>query len=146
VFDSQAQLPIGSKLIETIEEGIVIVVSDAGAPGERVAALRDAGAEVLAIDAPPEERITASLAALGERGIASVLLEGGATLAGAFLDAGEIDQLRLFIAPLLLGGADSRPALGGRARSAIDAAQRAEKWSWDPSGEDLLIQARMREW
>ena len=45
--------------------------------------------------------------------ITSVLLEGGPHLAGAFLDAGEIDELRLFIAPLLLGGRSARDPLEG---------------------------------
>ena len=44
-----------------------------------------------------------------------MLLEGGPTLAGSFLDAGEVDELRLFVAPLVLGGAAARPLVAGRA-------------------------------
>ena len=55
---------------------------------------------------------------LGATGVASVLLEGGPHLAGAFLDAGEIDEVRLFLAPLLLGGSAARDPLEGEGRGA----------------------------
>jgi len=146
VFDSQARLPLESKLVASAGQAPVIVVCDAGAPAERTAALSDAGVQVLALEASADGRIEAALGLLGEREITSVLLEGGATLAGAFLDAGEIDQLRLFVAPLLLGGAGSRPAIGGRGRETVDAAGRALAMDWGACGDDLLISARIREW
>ena len=57
--------------------------------------------------------------------VTSILLEGGPHLAGAFLDAGEIDELRLFIAPLLLGGRSARDPLEGEGVDAISDALRA---------------------
>ena len=57
---------------------------------------------------------------LGARDIQSLLLEGGPHLAGAFLEAGEIDEARLFVAPMLAGGRDARaPRSRARASSAI---------------------------
>jgi diaminohydroxyphosphoribosylaminopyrimidine deaminase/5-amino-6-(5-phosphoribosylamino)uracil reductase len=72
------------------------------------------------------------------------LLEGGATLAGAFIDAGEVDELRLFVAPVLLGG--GRPLAAGVGPAAIADGQRALAVEWERSGEDLLALARIREW
>jgi diaminohydroxyphosphoribosylaminopyrimidine deaminase/5-amino-6-(5-phosphoribosylamino)uracil reductase len=146
VFDSQARLSLESKLLASVEEAPVIVITGPGAPPERAAALAAAGADVLAVTGEPAARVTAALGELGRRDITSLLLEGGATLAGAFLDAGEVDELRLFVAPLVLGGADSRPLLGGRGASTIAEAQRALAVEWERSGEDLLAQARLREW
>ena len=57
--------------------------------------------------------------------VTSVLLEGGPHLAGAFLDAGEIDEMRLFLAPLLLGGRSARDPLEGEGVDAISDALRA---------------------
>ena len=54
-----------------------------------------------------------------------MLLEGGPHLAGAFLDAGEIDEVRLFVAPMLAGGRHARVPLEGEGVEAIDAAKRA---------------------
>ena len=59
----------------------------------------------------PARRVVGALAELGRRRIGSVLLEGGAGLAGSFAAANEVDELRLFIAPLVLGG--GRPLARG---------------------------------
>ena len=75
-----------------------------------------------------------------------VLLEGGPHLAGAFLDAGEIDELRLFLAPLLLGGSAARDPLEGEGVERISEALHALTLDCESVGEDLLISARLREW
>ncbi len=59
-------------------------------------------------------RVRSALSELGARGIQSLLLEGGPHLAGAFLDAGEIDEVRLFVAPMLVGGRHARVPLEGQ--------------------------------
>jgi len=146
VFDSKARLALGSRLVTTLDEAPVLVFAGPDAPAERVAALTAAGVEVVALPGARSERIAPALAELGRRGITSLLLEGGATLAGAFHDAGELDELRLFHAPILLGGGDARPLIGGAGAAEIGAAERALAVDWEPVGEDLLVRARMREW
>ena len=76
-----------------------------------------------------------------------MLLEGGPHLAGAFLDAGEIDELRLFLAPLSLGGRAAR-ATRSRARASSDrrGACARSTLECERIGEDVLITARLREW
>ena len=75
-----------------------------------------------------------------------MLLEGGPHLAGAFLDAGEIDEIRLFLAPLLLGGRTARDPLEGEGVERIAEAVHAQTLECERIGEDLLISARLREW
>ena len=65
------------------------------------------------------------MAQLGAQGITSILLEGGPHLAGAFLDAGEVDEIRLFVAPVVLGGSSARDPLEGEGAERIAAAVRA---------------------
>ncbi len=122
VFDSQARLPLGSQLVRTLDESSVLVVASPGADPSHQIALREAGVEVVVADG-----IDAALADLGRRGIASLFLEGGQTLAAAFADAGQIDEARVFIAPVLLGGSKRTDALG-------------------PGTEDTLIETRFKEW
>ncbi len=141
VFDSAARLPLDSKLVSSIDEAPLYVMTDTDASADSVDGLREVGAEVHAC-----EGVTAALAELGRRGITSVLLEGGSTLAGAFLDAGELDELRLFIAPVLIGGAEAAPIAAGLGLERIEAAERALSLTSEPSGEDVLITARLREW
>jgi diaminohydroxyphosphoribosylaminopyrimidine deaminase / 5-amino-6-(5-phosphoribosylamino)uracil reductase len=146
VFDSHARLPLGSQMARSTEFAPVIVVVGTDAPPARLAALRDAGVEPLVAQGSEGEQVQRALAELGRRGITSMLLEGGAELSGAFLEAGEIDELRLFVAPLLLGGVDARPLLAGAGATEVAAAQRALAMDWERSGEDLLIRARLRDW
>jgi diaminohydroxyphosphoribosylaminopyrimidine deaminase/5-amino-6-(5-phosphoribosylamino)uracil reductase len=141
VFDSTARLPLDSKLVRSIAEAPLFVVAAADAPPDRAEALRAAGAEVLAAG-----DLAAALGELGRRGITSLLLEGGPTLAGSFVDAGEVDELRLFIAPVLIGGAEASTIAAGLGAERVEFAERALAMTTEPSGEDVLIKARMREW
>jgi len=146
VFDSSARLPHDGRLVRTATEAPVIVIAGAAAPPPAVDALTNAGVEVILCPGEGPERIRVALDELGRRDIGSVLLEGGATLAGAFRDAGELDELRLFYAPLLLGGADARPLLGGIGSDRLREAERALAVEWEAVGEDMLARVRIREW
>jgi diaminohydroxyphosphoribosylaminopyrimidine deaminase / 5-amino-6-(5-phosphoribosylamino)uracil reductase len=146
VFDSAARLGPSSRLLTSIDEAPVIVVASGDAPEGRVRGLEAAGATVLSCDGEPVERVRAGLAELGRREITSLLLEGGPTLAGSFFDAGEIDELRLFIAPLVVGGTLARPPIAGSGASMLPDAIVAGDMSWERSGDDLLVRARVGEW
>jgi diaminohydroxyphosphoribosylaminopyrimidine deaminase/5-amino-6-(5-phosphoribosylamino)uracil reductase len=139
VFDRAARLPLESELVQTIEEAPLLVAVGPGADPGRVEALRTAGAEIIAGDG-----LTSALEALGSRGITSLLLEGGPTLARSFLDAGELDELRLFIAPLVAGSAELPPLIAGP--GGISAAANPIAVEHETVGADLLIRARLREW
>jgi len=147
VFDTLARLPPSSQLVAAAAEiPLTVVVSRAAARAD-TDALEAAGVQVLVATGENEPaRVRSALEQLGALGVASVLLEGGPHLAGAFLDAGEIDELRLFLAPLLLGGSAARDPLEGKGVEQISEAMRALTFEFDRVGEDLLISARLREW
>ncbi len=154
VFDRWARLPVDSRLMRTLDQSPVLVVV---APGADATALRDAGAEIVVADDIPS-----ALADLGRRGITSLFLEGGRTLAAAFAASGEIDEARTFIAPILLGheGLDARRAgpvtgEGGALRagssstppSPVPPAREAALHSTSERvGDDFLLTARFKEW
>jgi diaminohydroxyphosphoribosylaminopyrimidine deaminase/5-amino-6-(5-phosphoribosylamino)uracil reductase len=147
VFDSLARLPLDSLLIAEAHEVPLTVVVSRAAPRAATDALANAGADVLLATGQHEPaRIEAALDALGQRGIVSMLLEGGPHLAGAFLDAGEIDELRFFVAPVLLGSRNARDPLEGVGSERIREAVRAREMECERVGEDLLISARLAEW
>ena len=146
VFDSTARLPLDGRLVRTATEAPVIVVAGPEAPRGNVDALTNAGVEVIVRPENGPEGISAALLELGRRDLTSLLLEGGATLAGAFRDAGEIDELRLFIAPVLLGGSGARPILGGAGATRLGDAEHALEVRWEPVGRDMLARVRMRDW
>ena len=146
IFDSGARLPLDSNLVRTVDEAPLLVIASPEAESGRVAALKTAGADVVVCDGDPAARVAAALAELGRREITSVLLEGGPTLAGSFLDAREVDEVRLFLAPILLGGDEAEPLIRGAGARAMADATRALSFEWEASGADLLLKARMREW
>jgi diaminohydroxyphosphoribosylaminopyrimidine deaminase/5-amino-6-(5-phosphoribosylamino)uracil reductase len=146
VFDSEARLPPDSRLVESIAQAPLVVIGSRQAPAGRVHALKSAGAGVIICDGEPEDRVKAGLEELGRREIASVLLEGGPTLAGSFLDSGEIDELRLFVAPIVVGGLLARPLIAGNGAMVLPDAIAAKTMDWERSGDDLLVRARLREW
>jgi len=147
VFDSLARLPTSSQLVtNSAEIPLSVVVSRAAARAD-TDALEAAGVQVLVATGENEPaRVRSALDQLGGLGVSSVLLEGGPHLAGAFLDAGEVDEVRLFLAPLLLGGSAARDPLEGEGVERIAEAVKALTMSCQSIGEDLLITARLREW
>jgi diaminohydroxyphosphoribosylaminopyrimidine deaminase / 5-amino-6-(5-phosphoribosylamino)uracil reductase len=147
VFDSLARLPLSSHLVSAVAEVPLIVVVSRAAARTDVDALEAAGADVIVATGENEQaRVRSALDQLGTSGISTVLLEGGPHLAGAFLDAGEIDEVRLFLAPMLLGGANARDPLEGEGVARIAEAISALTLDCERVGEDLLISARLREW
>src|SRR6202163_4594678 len=147
VFDTLARLPPTSQLVAAAAEIPLTVVASRAAARADTDALEGAGVQVRVAPGEKEPaRVRSALDQLGALGIASALLEGGPHLAGAFLDAGEIDELRLFLAPLLLGGSTARDPLEGKGVERISEALRALTFDCERIGEDLLISARLHEW
>lgn len=80
--------------------------------------------------------IDAVLAALADRNITSVLIEGGGQVAASFIRAGRIDRLEWFRAPILLG-AEGRPCIAGLALAKLGNAPKFRRLSAEPLGDDL---------
>ena len=107
VFDRTARLPLDSRLLRTIVDAPVTVVTDGSAP-ERESALESSGATVVRAAGTVE-----ALRALKHMGIHSLYVEGGAGLVGELLDSGSVDRLIIFQSPVGLGAG----ALGAFDRS-----------------------------
>jgi len=147
VFDATARLPMDSQLVQAAPQEPLTVVVTRAARRSATEALEMAGADVIVATGENEPaRVRSALDQLGARGVTSILLEGGPHLAGAFLDAGEIDEVRLFLAPILLGGRAARDPLEGEGVERISDALRALTLDCERVADDLLISARLHEW
>ena len=135
ILDNRLRLPVGSKLVGTAREVPTLVVSNSG-DIEKINALGNRGVEVIDRDA---RDLAAVLAALRDREIQSVLVEGGTEVAGAFRDAGLIDKLSLMIAPMIIGGADAPLAFGGKGAGDIAQSTRLKDISVTRHGQDFEI-------
>jgi len=147
IFDSEASLALDSKLVASVDKAPLIVVCSRAATRTNMQALESVGVDVIVASGQNEPaRLGAALDELGARGIQSILLEGGPHLAGTFFDIDEIDEMRVFIAPVVAGGGDSLPVLGGQGVESIGEARKALHVEHELIEGDLLICARLKEW
>jgi diaminohydroxyphosphoribosylaminopyrimidine deaminase/5-amino-6-(5-phosphoribosylamino)uracil reductase len=141
VLDTDARTPPGAHLIADATPARALIAVGDKAPAARIAALQAAGASV--VRCPLRDgrvAIDAVLAALFEREVRAVLVEGGGEIHGAFLDAGLVDRVTLFVAPLLLGGRAAPTVVAGAGRE-LKSAVRLAGMTARPVGDDLLIEA-----
>ncbi len=120
VLDSRLRLPRRSKLVRTAQ-GDVLVYTRAAADSPRARALKKAGVEVVRIRGQKTQiDFKAVVEDLGKRELLTLMIEGGARVNGAALEAEVVDKLVLFYAPKLLG-ADGVPfaAVAGQMPGAL---------------------------
>jgi diaminohydroxyphosphoribosylaminopyrimidine deaminase/5-amino-6-(5-phosphoribosylamino)uracil reductase len=124
VFDSRARLPVDSQLVRTVNQAPLLIVTGPQAPREKIERLRNHGVDVLESGSSPSAAAmghpdpVAVLNELGRRRMTNVLVEGGSQLLGPFFDRQLIDEVHVFIAPKLLGGAGAKSPLAGTGRPA----------------------------
>ena len=137
VLDRTASLPLTSRLVQSLKEGPILVVTATGGDMLRENALRAAGCEVLPLPCPDyASMLPGLLDELGRRRFTNLLVEGGSTVLGSFCDAGALDRVHVFLAPRLLGGAQAVSAIGGRGASAAGGSKvyrsipgRSKRWT-----------------
>jgi diaminohydroxyphosphoribosylaminopyrimidine deaminase / 5-amino-6-(5-phosphoribosylamino)uracil reductase len=140
VLDSRAQLPLASSLVQSARETPTLVAVTDRAPADRRNLLAERGCDVVVFEGSPRVPIPPLLAELGRRGMTNVLVEGGGLVLGDFLDAGEVDEVDVFIAPLIEGGDHPRTPVRGKGRSLMSEAARLDHVIHTAIGDDLRIQ------
>ncbi|GIX00674.1 MAG: riboflavin biosynthesis protein RibD [Pirellulaceae bacterium] len=144
VIDSKAALPLTSRLVQTANAVPVLLWSSPEADPQHVAALREMGVEVVQQDASDRPAwLRAAMRYLVDHHQATnVLVEGGGGLLAALLQIDALDELLVFIAPLLIGGQEAPSPMGGLG---IERLSQASQWCWESIervGPDVLIRAR----
>jgi diaminohydroxyphosphoribosylaminopyrimidine deaminase/5-amino-6-(5-phosphoribosylamino)uracil reductase len=141
VLDTGARTPATARIITAGTPARAVIAVGASAPEARAAGLRRAGATVVRCpETDGRVDVRALLATLFEREVRGVLVEGGGAVAASFLDAGLVDRVALFVAPLLLGGRAAPSVIGGAGRD-LKQAVRLTALSVRTVGEDLLVEA-----
>ncbi len=138
VLDSQLRLPPTAKILSEPGHTVIMAATDNPAAQQ---ALEQAGAEVIYLpDGHGRVDLQKALKVLAEGQCNEVLLEAGATLAGAMTQAGLVDQFTVYMAPTLLGS-DARPLLQ-LPLDTMAQQQRIDIESISPVGKDWRIDAR----
>jgi diaminohydroxyphosphoribosylaminopyrimidine deaminase/5-amino-6-(5-phosphoribosylamino)uracil reductase len=138
VLDERLQLPMESQLVRTAQEAPLAIVTSAGAKASVIASLEEKGAQLIGGDSGGRD-LAVVLDELGRREIQSVLVEGGANIAGNFLAAGLVDKVTFFIAPMIIGGRAAPSAIGDPGAETIADAWRLRNVEIHQHGNDLEI-------
>ena len=121
VVDSRARTPLTAKVVTDGQAETLIAVTVA-AEAAKVEALRQAGVEVLVVNDGQQVDLKQLFCRLGERGICSIFVEGGALINYSLLKAGLIDKVYSFIAPKMVGGSSAPGPVGGDGVETLDQA------------------------
>lgn len=145
IVDSRLRIPLNAKVLKQRSAARTIIATLANAPKTRIRKLQQLGAEVL-IARSSRGRVDLKdlMKKLGEKGIMSLLIEGGAEVNASALKAGIVDKAVLFIAPLLMTGRDALPSIGGSSPKKLKHAMQLRDIKVRPVGRDLMIEGYLR--
>ncbi len=133
VLDSKLRLPSASQLVRTAREWPTLVFT----AGPVDADLEAAGVEILPVPAADGRvDLRAVLAELSRRGLNCLLVEGGAEVAGAFIEQRLVDKTTFFLAPKIIGGREAFPAIGAHGFARLDDALALRDLEVARHGED----------
>jgi diaminohydroxyphosphoribosylaminopyrimidine deaminase/5-amino-6-(5-phosphoribosylamino)uracil reductase len=143
VLDSNASLPSNSQLVRTAADAPLMVVVSERAASSDCKRLSDRGCEVfVAPGDTPAARIDALLRELGSRGMTNILVEGGGTLLGSLFDEQAVDEVHVFVAPKIVGGAGATTPVGGHGIPGMAAALQLTDRQISVIEQDLYIHGR----
>ncbi|MDG1838493.1 MAG: bifunctional diaminohydroxyphosphoribosylaminopyrimidine deaminase/5-amino-6-(5-phosphoribosylamino)uracil reductase RibD [Phycisphaerales bacterium] len=141
VIDPRAELPVDSALVRTIDEAPLLLVHGPKANRDALQLLHAKGVITHQGEMKgPRLCLQNVLAALSKKhDIATMLVEAGPGLIGPLLEESLVNEIAVFIAPLLVGDPQATPPLSGRAPADIAAATRLELRSRHTRGSDILL-------
>ena len=142
VLDGRLSISPRSRVLRVRSQAPTWVFAAQDASERRAAALARAGAEVIRLRGRGTVDLPRVLRELWLRGVTSVLIEGGATLAAAALRARLVDRIVLFLAPMIIGG-DGVPAVAALGTKRVAGAVQLRNLKIDRVGEDLVIEASL---
>ena len=114
IIDSKAKIPLGAKVLKCDEKTKTIIVTTEFAEVTKIEAIKQKGAEVIVTPSKNNKvNLKYLMGVLGDRGIDSILLEGGSTLNYSALEEGIVDKVITFISPKIFGGTSGKTPVGG---------------------------------
>ena len=143
VLDSAGRTPLGSMLARTAREAPVWLAVTGRAREERLAALRGVGCEILKFEGEGEVPIVGLLEELVRRGVTNVLVEGGGRVLGAFFEDGQVDEVDVYVAPIIEGGDHGGSAVRGAGATWMADAIRLSRPRISQVGDDARVQGNL---
>ena len=144
IADTRAALSSDSQIARTAREVPVLVAVGPEAHASDRRRLAEMGCEIAVCNAESSGgRIDQLLCELGRQRITNLLVEGGGRVMGSLLDIGQIDEVHVFIAPKIVGGAFAGGPIGGAGIGDITQAISLEPPQVRQVGPDFYLHARV---
>ena len=141
VLDSALRIPEDAKILN--DKAQTLIFTGEKANDEKISRLKSRNVQVIKLNGPIA--IKEILRHLGGMEIHSLLVEGGATIHGSFLESGLFEEVLIYQAPIIIGGAAAPSAFGGIGAAKIDDAPHFEIKSIERLGADMKIRATKME-
>lgn len=148
VVDTKARIPLEANVLNLNSNARTIVAVTELAPAEKLQKIKDKGGEVI-ITPLKNNKVDLNylMKALGEKGIDSILIEGGSELNFSAIEAGIVDKVNAFIAPKIIGGNMAKTPIGGQGIELMKNALILNNIDIQRFGDDLMIEGYIRkEW
>lgn len=144
IVDSKLRMPLSARVL-TPESSARTVIATISGDEARTGKLGEAGAEVVRTrEIAGRVDLRDLMEKLGKMDIMSVLIEGGSEINASSLKAGIIDKAVLFMAPVLMCGADSVCSIGGKSPLKLDDAHTLRDVTVKGVGKDLMVEGYVR--
>lgn len=144
IVDSSLRITEEESVLHLQSEATTLLATTSRACKEKVGRLTKPGVEVVELPLDGDRvDLKALLKELGDRGVQSVLLEGGAVLNQSFLEAGLIDRMMVFVAPRVLGGSDGKGIFSGAGPIRLADAVQLQDVRVSCFGQDTLIEGEV---
>jgi diaminohydroxyphosphoribosylaminopyrimidine deaminase/5-amino-6-(5-phosphoribosylamino)uracil reductase len=145
ILDNENLVPLNANVFKNTESQQVLYVTGKNLPVSREKALTQKGVEIL----PLKEKkggvdLLHLMQALGEKELTSVLVEGGGEVNASFLEAGLVDKVMVFVAPLLIGGRDAPGPVGGLGFRRLEEAMKIKNMTVNSIGNDWLLEGYLQ--
>ena len=141
VFDSRLRVPLDAALYADDGTPVLVYTTEAALRSPAVG-VPDHRAAVVACGQGPRVDLASAMVDLAAREVVDLLVEGGATFAGAMVDAGLFDRITLYLAPRVIGGDEAPGPLRGRGVDALASTPWLEFLDPEMLGSNLLVTAR----
>lgn len=146
IVDTKGRIPLDVNVLNIESNGKTIISTTKKASKEKIEAIKKKGAEII-ITPLKNGRVDLQylMSELGNKGIDSVLLEGGETLNFSALEEGIVDKVISFMAPKIIGGTDAKTPVGGKGIKNINQAITLKDMEVSKIDEDIMIQGYIRK-
>ncbi|MBE6876940.1 MAG: bifunctional diaminohydroxyphosphoribosylaminopyrimidine deaminase/5-amino-6-(5-phosphoribosylamino)uracil reductase RibD [Ruminococcus sp.] len=139
ICDTHLRIPLDCNIVRTADE-IPTIVATTSQDKAKLEKLQKHGVQILKVKSDEGHiNLKSLMKKLGEQGIDSVLLEGGACLHESALRAGIVQHLQIYIAPKIFGGVSAKTAVGGLGVDEVETAYRLSAPEIRTFGSDILL-------